>query len=108
EALRARGLACAGVVIGSWPRDPGLADQQNLADLPVAAGVPLAGILPEGAGALARAGFLRVARDGLTPSLGGQLKYMFVFTSVITPGNPNICERHALQANQECDILDMY
>lgn len=71
EALSARGLADAGVVIGSWPRDPGLADEQNLADLPVAAGAPLAGILPEGAGALNPGDFLRVARDGLAPSLGG-------------------------------------
>jgi dethiobiotin synthase len=71
EALSARGLASAGVVVGSWPRDPGLADEQNLADLPVAAGAPIAGILPEGAGALSRADFLRVAREGLTPPLGG-------------------------------------
>jgi dethiobiotin synthase len=70
-ALSARGLACAGVVIGSWPRDPGLADEQNLADLPVAAGAPLLGSLAEGAGALTRADFLRVAREGLTPALGG-------------------------------------
>ena len=72
EALRARGLTCAGVVIGGWPRDPGLADEQNLADLPVAAGVPLAGILPERAGTLTSEAFLRVAREGLTPRLGGE------------------------------------
>ena len=71
EALSVRGLACAGVVIGSWPRDPGLAELENLADLPVAAGAPLAGVLPAGAGALTREDFLRVARDGLTPLLGG-------------------------------------
>jgi len=71
EALSARGLACAGVVVGSWPREPGLADVQNLADLPVAAGGPLAGVLPEGAGALSREDFLRVAREGLGSSLGG-------------------------------------
>jgi len=71
EALSARGLACAGVVVGSWPREPGLAERENLADLPVAAGMPLAGVLPEGAGALSREDFLRVARDGLDSSLGG-------------------------------------
>jgi dethiobiotin synthetase len=71
EALRARGLRAAGVVIGSWPRDPGLAELENLADLPVAAGAPLSGVLPAGAGALTRAGFLAVARAGLAPSLGG-------------------------------------
>jgi dethiobiotin synthetase len=71
EALSARGLACAGVVIGSWPRDPGLAEEQNRADLPVAAGAPLAGVLPEGAGTLTAVDFLRVARQGLMPRLGG-------------------------------------
>jgi dethiobiotin synthetase len=71
EALSARGLACAGVVVGSWPRSPGLAERENLADLPVAAGVPLAGVLPEGAGALSPADFLPAAREGLDPSLGG-------------------------------------
>lgn len=71
EALRSRGLECAGVVVGSWPRDPGLADRQNLADLPVAAATPLAGLLPEGAGTLPREEFLAAARAGLAPELGG-------------------------------------
>ena len=72
EALSARGLACAGVVVGSWPREPGLADLENLTDLPLAAGAALAGCLPAGAGALSGEDFLRVARDGLTPVLGGR------------------------------------
>jgi dethiobiotin synthetase len=71
EALSARGVPCAGVVIGSWPCHPGLADHENLADLPVAAGAPLAGVLPEGAGTLGREEFLAAARLGLTPALGG-------------------------------------
>lgn len=58
EALHARGLACAGVVIGAWPASPGLAELCNLADL---SGV-LIGRLPEGAGALDRAAFLATAR----------------------------------------------
>src|SRR5581483_1416620 len=45
EALAARGLATAGVVIGSWPAAPGLAERSNLIDL---AGV-LTGSMPEGA-----------------------------------------------------------
>ena len=73
EALRARGLECAGVIIGSWPAGPGLAARENLADLPVAAGAELAGILPDGAGALGREEFLNVARASLSTSLGGQL-----------------------------------
>ena len=71
EALRARKVAEAGIVVGSWPRDPGLAERENLADLEVVAGAPLAGALPAGAGALDRQAFLAVAAGGLIPSLGG-------------------------------------
>ena len=71
EALAARALACAGVVIGSWPASPGLAERANVADLSTLAGGTLAGILPEGAGLLQPADFLEVARAGLCPALGG-------------------------------------
>jgi dethiobiotin synthase len=71
EALRARKVAEAGIVVGSWPCDPGLAERENLADLEVVAGAPLAGALPAGAGALDRQAFLAVAAAGLIPSLGG-------------------------------------
>lgn len=71
EALESRGIASAGVVIGSWPRDPGLAERLNLADLEAVADGPLAGILPEGAGRLPRETFLEAARAGMGPSLGG-------------------------------------
>ncbi len=50
EALRARGLACAGVVIGAWPADPDLAARCNLEDLEAYAGAPLVGRLPGGRG----------------------------------------------------------
>lgn len=59
EALTARGLATAGVVIGSWPASPGLAERSNLTDL---AGV-LTGSMPEGAGQLSRSEFLVAARS---------------------------------------------
>ncbi|GAA1858603.1 dethiobiotin synthase [Myceligenerans crystallogenes] len=52
EALRHRGLTCAGVVIGSMPAEPDLASRCNVADLPVVAGAPLIGVVPERAGAL--------------------------------------------------------
>jgi dethiobiotin synthetase len=52
EALRARGLSPAGLVIGSWPAEPGLAERCNLDDLPLVTGVPLLGRVAEGAGAL--------------------------------------------------------
>ena len=51
-ALRARGLEASGLVIGSWPADPGLAETSNLEDLPRVTGVPLLGVIPAGAGAL--------------------------------------------------------
>lgn len=65
EALRARGVPCAGLVIGSWPEDPDLAARCNLEDLPSVAGVPLLGRLPAGAGDLSPADFLDAARAGL-------------------------------------------
>ncbi|MBG0815211.1 dethiobiotin synthase [Planomonospora sp. ID82291] len=71
EAVAGRGLDLAGLVIGSWPPDPGLAERCNVADLEMLAARPLAGVLPEGAGGLDRASFARVARAGLSPVLGG-------------------------------------
>ena len=61
EALRARGLPIAGLVIGSWPAEPDLAEQCNLDDLPTTTGVPVIGRIPEGAGALDREAFVAAA-----------------------------------------------
>jgi dethiobiotin synthetase len=67
EAMAARGLACAGVVVGSWPDRPGLAERSNLIDLPVLAdGAAVIGKLPEGAGQLGRDEFLAAARENLS------------------------------------------
>lgn len=52
-ALRARGLEPDGLVIGSWPADPGLAEACNRDDLPRVTGVRLLGAVPAGAGVLA-------------------------------------------------------
>jgi dethiobiotin synthase len=71
EAMAGRGLDLAGVVIGSWPAQPGTAERCNVPDLEMLAARPLAGVLPEGAGTLDRASFARVARAGLAPALGG-------------------------------------
>uniref|UniRef100_A0AAU2VD40 ATP-dependent dethiobiotin synthetase BioD n=1 Tax=Streptomyces sp. NBC_00003 TaxID=2903608 RepID=A0AAU2VD40_9ACTN len=71
EALRARDLECAGVVVGSWPAEPDLASRCNLADLPESAGAPLLGTVPEGAGRLAPADFRTRAAGWLAPALGG-------------------------------------
>ena len=72
EAAAARKVRTAGVVVGSWPRRPGLAERENLADLETLASGPLAGLLPEDSGSLPPAEFLAVARDGLGPTLGGR------------------------------------
>ena len=73
EALAARKLTCAGVVIGCWPAEPGLAELCNLEDLETLAGQPVAGILPAGVGGLPPAAFTEVAAAGLGPALGGTL-----------------------------------
>ncbi|MCM2577362.1 dethiobiotin synthase [Streptomyces meridianus] len=71
EALRSRGLRCPGVVIGSWPDQPGLAARCNATDLPECAGVPLLGAVPRGAGAMAPTVFRTAAASWLAPGLGG-------------------------------------
>ncbi|MEU0396285.1 dethiobiotin synthase [Streptomyces sp. NPDC006208] len=71
EALRARQLEQLGVVVGSWPGEPDLAARCNLADLPDAAGAPLLGVVPQGAGSLAPADFRDRAAGWLAPRLGG-------------------------------------
>jgi dethiobiotin synthetase len=58
EALAARSLPLLGVVIGSWPAAPGLAERSNVVDLPRVTGAPLWGAIPEGAGRMTRADFL--------------------------------------------------
>jgi dethiobiotin synthetase len=73
EALATRKLACAGVVIGSWPAEPGPTELCNLTDLAALAGQPVAGILPAGAGELEPGAFTEVAVHGLGPALGGSL-----------------------------------
>ena len=60
-ALRARGHEPAGLVIGSWPAEPDLAERCNLEDLPRVTGVPLLATIPAGAGRLTRAAFLGAA-----------------------------------------------
>ncbi|WBQ06483.1 dethiobiotin synthase [Kribbella sp. CA-293567] len=61
EALRSRGLPIEGLVVGSWPAEPELAERCNLEDLPAITGVPVIARVPAGAGALDRATFLAAA-----------------------------------------------
>lgn len=72
EAMDRRGIECAGLVIGSWPREPDLACWSNLHDLELLNGAPVDGILPEGMAALSVGQFEQVARERLSPRLGGQ------------------------------------
>jgi dethiobiotin synthetase len=58
-ALRGRGIEPGGLVIGSWPSEPGLAETCNLDDLPRVTGVPLIASIPAGAGQLTREEFAR-------------------------------------------------
>lgn len=71
EALAHRGLELSGIVLGSWPAEPGLAERCNLRDLEMLAARPLLGVLPSGAGQLGAQDFLALARAGLAPQLGG-------------------------------------
>ena len=52
EALRANRIRPAGLVIGSWPRDPDLAMRCTRIDLPRLTGVPVVGVIPDGVGEL--------------------------------------------------------
>ena len=72
EALAHRGLELAGVVIGSWPVAPGLAERSNIADLATLAGRPLCGAVPEGATRLPAPAFLATAEASLAPAFGGR------------------------------------
>ncbi|WP_404351532.1 dethiobiotin synthase [Phycicoccus jejuensis] len=61
EALAARSLPLIGVVVGSWPADPGLAETENLVDLPRVTGAPLWGRIPAGAGSMTAEDFTAAA-----------------------------------------------
>ncbi len=67
RALRARGIEPAGLVIGSWPAEPDLAERCNRDDLARVSGVPLLGCVPAGAGALDRESFRAAAPGWLQP-----------------------------------------
>jgi dethiobiotin synthetase len=67
EALHRRGLSGC-LVLGSWPSQPELVHWHNLADLPG----DLAGVLPEGVGAMAPAQFRTAAPGWLTALLFGR------------------------------------
>lgn len=67
RAIAGAGLACAGIVIGSWPVEPDLAERCNLDDLPMVTGVPIVGKIPAGAGTLDRRSFTSQAVEWFDP-----------------------------------------
>ncbi len=72
-ALSGRGIALHGVVIGSWPAQPDLAQRCNLTDLSRYTGAPIRGVLPAGAGRSTPAAFGEIAVRSLDSTLGGTL-----------------------------------
>lgn len=74
DAIRRAGRECIGLVIGSWPDAPGLADITNLDEFPRVTGVPVLGRIPAGAGALPTDRFVAAAPSWFVgTSLGSSL-----------------------------------
>ncbi|MFT4262710.1 MAG: dethiobiotin synthase [Nocardioides sp.] len=67
RAVEAAGHEVAGFVIGSWPQLPGLAEEQNLLDLPHHTGCAILGRIPEGAGSLEAVVFRHAAPGWVSP-----------------------------------------
>jgi dethiobiotin synthetase len=65
ESLAAHGIACAGLVIGSWPQEPGLAESSNRGALEDIA--PVRAVLPAGAGRLSPGEFAVVSAKAFDP-----------------------------------------
>ena len=65
ESLAFKGIPCAGLVIGSWPADPGPAETFNRGAL--AALAPVRAVLPAGAGGLDPAAFAAMSRRAVDP-----------------------------------------
>ena len=65
EALEHKGISCAGLVIGSWPENPGAAEAFNRGALEDLA--PVRAVLPAGAATLSPVDFSMMARDAFDP-----------------------------------------
>ncbi|MEJ6536423.1 MAG: dethiobiotin synthase [Mycobacterium sp.] len=71
EALENKGILCAGLVIGSWPKTPGAAEEFNRGALTRLA--PVRAVLPADAATLAPADFAVMARDAFDPDWASEL-----------------------------------
>ena len=65
EALASQGIACAGLVIGAWPREPGAAESGNRDALGGLA--PVRAVLPAGAGSSSAAEFEPMCATAFDP-----------------------------------------
>lgn len=72
SALRSAGVECPGVIIGSWPAAPGLAERCNLDDLPEVVEVPVLGRIPAGSAALDQSDFAAHAPGWQAVPLGAK------------------------------------
>lgn len=61
NALAQAGVECAGLVLGSWPDHPDLANRTNSTELPRVTGVPIVGRIPAGVGSMGREEFSAAA-----------------------------------------------
>jgi dethiobiotin synthetase len=66
EALAAKGVSCAGLIIGSWPAQPGAAEVSNRGALAELA--PVRAALPAGAGSLSAADFATLSVPAFDPA----------------------------------------
>jgi len=65
EALGAKGVSCAGLVIGSWPADPGTAEKSNRDELARLA--PVRAVLPAGVATLSPTDFELLSSRAFDP-----------------------------------------
>jgi dethiobiotin synthetase len=98
EAIHRRGLRLAGgVVIGSWPTRPGLAEWCNVTDLTAITGRPLGGALPVGLPRRAGGSGLSRFTDRVSRSLGPEYGGGFDAEDfVVNAGNFVATARHGL------------
>jgi dethiobiotin synthetase len=76
-------LDLAGIVIGSWPAEPGLVEKCNVFDLArMASGRELAGVLPAGMATMREFG--KHARAALGPQFGGTFDWP-AFRAAVRP-----------------------
>ena len=81
QRIEDEGIELAGIVIGSWPDEPGLAERCNVDDLArLAPKQALAGVLP--AGMAAMKDFRAKARASLAPQFGGTFDWLSFWAAV--------------------------